>query len=146
MLESLEKLRGFIDDQFMENGKAWREGMAATYEVQDEIDSRYMELPLDADGVPIRVGDVVVDYKTPRTVVAITQDSIVMNGYPCTGEQGYRFGIARNHKHHKPRTVEDVLRGFWHDSMDADAFCTIKIDDVIAKYAAELRMRDGDDR
>ncbi len=76
-------------------------------EIEAEIERDYMRLPVDADGVPIHVGDVMVDSKTSRTVVAVAPKSFMMAGY----ENGsfYRPGLAKNHHHVKPRTLEDVL-------------------------------------
>ena len=66
----------------------------------------HMELPMDADGVPIRVGDKVADWDTPRLVVAVSEDSICLAGYES--DSYYRMGVAKNYRHcHKP-TVEDV--------------------------------------
>lgn len=54
-LESLDRLREKIRIQIIHP----HEYIAMIDEVQVEVDSRYMELPLDADGVPIRCGDTV---------------------------------------------------------------------------------------
>ena len=68
-------------------------------EIEREIAERYMELPVDADGVPIHVGDVlergyVVDYVAPNWCLA-------------TG----RGAMYADMCHHvKPRTLEDVLK------------------------------------
>ena len=42
-------------------------------------------------------------------------------------------------RHAKPRTIEGVLKAFFHDALDADTFCTVRLDDILAKYAAEIR-------
>ena len=99
----------------------WRRGFDAGFASADGwltdhedamAEHGWVRLPVDADGRPIHVGDVMVDSKTPRPVLAITSDSIVMGGYPETGEQGMRFGTARNYRHHHEPTTEDVLREF----------------------------------
>ena len=107
----------------------------------------YMALPADADGVPIRVGDKVVDWDTPRLVVAVSEDSICLAGYES--DSYYRMGIAKNYRHHHEPTVEDVLRGVvtlcrntWKEG---SAFEFYDVDDVmksgnIADFSAKLRL------
>ena len=97
-LESIEKLRDEARRCFVST-PAMESLLECADEIQAEIDSRYMLLPVDAVGVPIHVGDEVVDYETPRRVVAVTSNEIVMTGYPCTGEQMNRFGIAKGYHH-----------------------------------------------
>ena len=74
--------------------------------IQAEVDERFMELPVDADGVPIRVGDTVEwlvkngDYE----VVAVGELVALK-----LGEDG-SFTIAADAlRHVKPRTLEDAL-------------------------------------
>ena len=57
-LESIEKLREFIGDYFVNSGQAYLQGLAIAGSIEREIAERYMLLPADADGVPIHVGDV----------------------------------------------------------------------------------------
>ena len=56
-IKALDKLRLFMNDQFVENGKTWRKGAEIINEMEDEIAAYYLELPKDADGIPIHVGD-----------------------------------------------------------------------------------------
>ena len=97
-IKALEKLRE----------QAEREPLALTYilndladEIQAEIDERFMELPCDADGVPIHVGDeleggFIVDYVSSHWVLAV--------GRGAKHEDSCR--------HVKLRTLEDVLNDF----------------------------------
>lgn len=106
-------------------------------EIEAEIESRYMLLPCDADGVPIHVGDEVMldSWSKPRFVFGIARIYWV-------DEDGTAFH-AKNTHHFKTRTVEDVLRDCcneWNQHCGEDWE-----QGVYAKYAAELRMRDGDD-
>ena len=115
-------------------------------EIEREIAERYMELPVDADGVPIKPRDNVdtgmgdkgpvghLEYWYPNSWVAVIE---------------YKPGQFTRYdplaiRHVKPRTVEDVLRDCcneWNQHCGEDWE-----QGVYAKYAAELRMRDGDDR
>lgn len=44
-LQSIEKFREFIDDQFVPSGQAYLQGMAIAGGIESEIAERYMELP-----------------------------------------------------------------------------------------------------
>ena len=107
----------------------------------------WVRLPLDADGVPIHIGDVIAyeDNTKPKEVVALVPPSVVMV------EDGPRYADMCRH-YHEP-TVEDVLRDVvtlchntWKEGL---AFEFYDVDDVmkssnIVEYAAKLRLV-GDD-
>ena len=78
-------------------------------EMERKLEERYMELPLDRDGKPVHVGDMMMDCEIPREVVAVTDERVVLGGYPCDGEQMYRRGFARNYSHYVKPTVKSVL-------------------------------------
>lgn len=107
---------------------------------KDMIAEMYMPLPLDRDGVPIRVGDM-IEYEGDEDTYRLHAQGVYVYGNGLVGVMNERFGIwyPENCRHVKPRTLEDVLEEFYHDASDADAFCTVKIDDVLDKYAAEIR-------
>lgn len=76
-------------------------------DIEAEISERYIPLPLDADGVKIRIGDTVreLDDRVPMKVTSLTfyEDCVDVN--TC--------GMNPNLLYHvKPRTIEDVLREF----------------------------------
>ena len=110
-MESIEKLRtaarNVAKGRNLENHEECNLFLIIADEIEREISERYMELPLDADGVPIRVGDVMLDYQTPRNVIAVASDSFVMDGFK--NGSFYRPGLACNHSHYKQRTLFDVL-------------------------------------
>lgn len=94
----------------------------------------WVRLPLDADGVPIRIGDVIAykDNTKPKEVVALVPPSVVMV------EDGPRYANMCRH-YHAP-TVEDVLREF-ADEVYADADNEIRDRDFLcAKYAKRLTL------
>lgn len=72
--------------------------------IEQAIADRYMELPLDADGVPWHIGDAVDGHGTVQ--------SMGLNCY------GWHFVGVENaidpaiHRHVKPDTIEDVLADF----------------------------------
>ena len=138
MIESIEKLRtsarNMAKGRNLEKHEDCNLLLIIADEIEAEIAERYMLLPVDADGVPIRVGDVMVDYKTPRNVVAVAPDSFMMSGYEI--DSFYRPGLAKNHRHVKPRTIEDVLADF---ASKQHGITKEENDALIAECAAEIR-------
>lgn len=99
-------------------------------------ESQWVKLPVDADGVPIRVGDVMewCDSGETLTVEGIGRDVL----FYIDGENA-EWTAARNKRHHHEPTVEDVLREFLCVFMgkrefDGDAA------EAISEYAAKLRL------
>ena len=143
-MKSLEKLREWLDckiDRYdardsiivINIGADKNEPYEIADEIEREIAERYMELPVDADGVPIRVGDMIERDEDGFCVIGVAPKiCFVQDGLITPAKPMY-------YRHVKPRTLEDVLREFYHDASDADAFCTVRIDDVLDKYAAEIR-------
>ena len=105
----------------------------------------WIRLPVDADGVPIRVGDVMDEqlpfggYAAPAPVDTM-ELSRGAGGYGWMVRLDSESGAFINPKllrHHHAPTVEDVLREFV-DALDID-----RCDDpdaTIAEYAAKLRL------
>ena len=112
----------------------------------------HMELPVDADGEYIHVGDVMERGEARARVIAL-----MLSEYPEKWGGGLHWGVQLGgeqaptaldltfHHYHAP-TVEDVLR----ECCDAYAHVegTDSEDETIAKYAAKLRevMADDDAR
>lgn len=98
----------------------------------------YMALPVDADGVPIRVGDVMVYAEgntCPMKVVALVPPSVFLT------DDGPRYADMCRH-YHEP-TVEDVLWEFgqgWHEQMNKPE--TFDIADYIERFAAKLQLKE----
>ena len=109
--------------------------LALCDKLEDEISERFMELPVDADGVPIHVGDVMVGWgERPETVGAVSDGGF--NDAP--------LWCARDWHHKGPRTVEDVLHDFWEEweSHPIDAEWGVRLEclrESEAKYADEMR-------
>ena len=104
--------------------------------IKQEVDERYMLLPVDADGVPIQVGDELhgEHAKPIRRVIAVG------NGEYICDCQVVRH--ANLYHHVKPRTVEDVLHELLDDvKYEAPEY---RANEAISHYAAELQMR-GDE-
>ena len=106
----------------------------------------YTPLPVDADGVPIHVGDVMEwpDHSTAE-VVGIGDGTFF---YVEDGEDAAEWSCASDNIHHHAPTVEDVLREFAHVGIRIAAKHGIKAGEIdfyadeeaIAEYAAKLRL------
>lgn len=127
MIEAIKKLRQYAPNSVP---GVRSELLLIADEIQAEIDARYMELPVDADGVPIHVGDM-VNARDWRETRKVSEIAVV-----CETSDGCRFWHMPNNLYHCTRTVEDVLMDVLRDSTHPD----MGNSDIIEKYAAELRM------
>lgn len=159
MMESLDKLRELAADinsteiidhldvvgKFMFRSEwldSWHKAFdAACDRIEAEIAERYMELPTDADGVPIHVGDL-IEYGFKGERLEVTHIGLTKHGDPTIA---YRRPngtldsscIGSECRHVKPRTIEDVLRDCcneWNEHCGNDWEQS-----VYAKYADEIR-------
>ena len=79
-------------------------------DIEAEVAERFVELPVDAEGVPVKIGDTLQLGDTRGEVVALTY--CPSNGklsweWQCDTGDWYNTAFAR---HVRPRTVEDVLK------------------------------------
>ena len=126
-----------IDDRI--NDKCER--MKCEYEREFEEwkhiqDTYYVKLPVDADGVPIRVGDMVTyeDNTNPKEVMALVPPSVVIveSGPP-------RF--ADTCRHYKQPTVEDILRQVIASANNGThVHGALDTEQIVAEYANKLRL------
>lgn len=105
-----------------------------------DIRDGYMELPLDTDGIPIRVGDELDGYGKTITVASMRYESF---GWVLISDEGGGFHDCYAFTHHHEPTVEDVLRDFakaWDEWKDGSPYYPF------TEYAAKLRLAgDGND-
>lgn len=102
--------------------------------IEAEVAERYMELPLDADGVCIRVGDEmerISGFKYGK-VAGVGVGVFFTNHYM----NDYHKQFAADCRHVEPRTLEDVLQDAF---IECDENFDINRTEVIARYAAEIR-------
>ena len=114
-----------------------------------ERDTLYMKLPVDADGVPCKPGDKVkwTDGEYTDTFVVEGYTSEYPNGQGrmmLVSEQDIHYYADGSH-HIKPRTLEDVLRGFFVDLNSTRPFDEDTENEITNKYAAEIRELLGGD-
>ena len=101
----------------------------------------YIALPVDADGVPIHVGDVLTDGEYTFRV-----DELAAFGdgsWSIRNEDGNAWAACDITHHHAP-TVEDVLREFtdevWNRCCEGATASDSGIDGLVAECAAKLRL------
>ena len=138
-LKSIEKLRDTVTTFAAQCDVGWM--LNGLDQIESEIAERYMELPVDADGVPIRVGDELYNGE----VIAFGG---LAEGGVVFVHRGFEDGnyileaFASNVTHHvKQRTIEDVLREMIHEYACTD----LTTEQTAAKYAAEIRDLLGGD-
>ncbi len=105
-------------------------------EIEREIAERFMELPVDADGVPIRVGDELETAHGGKVIVEYVGECEVR-----VYRDGEHYRVSQDEyaytcRHVKPRTIEDILALFLTAVGDDDPHY---YDEQIAEYADEIR-------
>lgn len=154
-----------LDEWKAEHGQMWLKGYSECHaelmEGNETLASDlercgWVRLPIDADGVPIHVGDKMefcafdIEHPVKRTVDGIGKDVF----FAWCGERGYQQHDAKRYRHYTPPTVEDILTEF-HERMDelgttdqcvgtdmADAVDALLREraELVAEYAAKLRL------
>lgn len=109
----------------------------------------YIKLPVDADGEPIHIGDVLTDdaeFKSEGNVMRLMlEDDGWMVGLGCDGWT--KPSIHEWHHHHVP-TVEDVLREFadqyaFYKEVEKGIHPNLESHkEVLRQFAAKLRLAD----
>ena len=131
-----EHVLAIADHIDAEHAEAQRRWMAELDAARDR--DGWVELPKDADGEYIRIGDVMAyaDNTKPMEVVALVPPAVFLT------EDGPRFADMCRH-YHTP-TVEDVLREFVDEfNRDDTELCD---GEIIERFAAKLRLAgEGDE-
>ena len=122
-------------ESWMRGHDAW-----AAIDRSDEMaEHGWIRLPKDADGVPIRVGDVLTDgeYKFKVFELAAFGDG----SWSIRNEDGDAWAACDVTHHHEP-TVEDVLWEFAsaYDRIGGEDDEHQKYLNLIAEFAAKLRL------
>ncbi len=122
--------------------------------VHGDTEHGWVKLPVDADGVPIRVGDVV----TMQLLFGGESKPLVVDRMELShGRDGDLWCVALDTdkecwnqpslmRHYTPPTVEGILRDFGVDiahALDADPDATVP-EAIIAEYAKRLRLAGED--
>ena len=108
-------------------------------EIDGEIAERFMELPVDADGVSIKLGDKVVIPQCYEGIVVSIEVGDMETLIGVDGHDGYlRYGNS-DIRHVRPRAVEDVLSEFASRVLNSGHQWGLDAPDVVPEYAAEIR-------
>jgi len=110
----------------------------------DEIEREVADmvpLPLDADGVPIHVGDVLDGYSKTIEVVELRYGR---SGWVLISRDGNGYADCAAFTHHHAPTVEDVLTEMVAKVIERGEL-TNGAAQTIAEYAAKLRLAEGVD-
>ena len=149
MIDGIKKLYGLVER--LEGQASAIDLEQIVVEIEAEIEEKYILLPVDADGVPIHLGDNLKStYCDSGVVSSIEKDAdgwmlgVIPDGWDVlTLQDPIRF------THYETRTVEDVLRDVvtlcnntWKD--EKSAFDFLDVDDVmnsanVKDFADELR-------
>lgn len=155
MIESIEKLRTSVRNIAkgskigafnLVNYKECNLLLSIADEIEREIESCYMLLPVDADGVSIRVGDVMCSAGIREKGHKVIVSAIFEDGFVEYGNDNGLIGplCQEDWVHIKPRTVEDVLGDFYVAAVKTGGIDALGYQNAIERYAAELRMRDAE--
>ena len=107
--------------------------------IEAEVAERYMKLPEDADGVPIRIGDTIENWHV--SIGPIDAICFMGNGEWEVYKNGNSWVVSGEERHVKPRTVEDVLHDFAIACEDA-GFKGPDVTRLIREYSDELQMKE----
>lgn len=111
----------------------------------DEIEREVADmvpLPVDADGVPIHVGDVM---EWDNGTFTVHELKVTEDGWTTWDEQ-HGYTVHTDETHHHAPTVEDVLREFtdevWNRCCEGATASDSGIDELVAEYAAKLQLKE----
>ena len=109
------------------------------YTLADRIDRELVELPKDADGVPIHVGDIVYGCRSGMKMT-ISGLRMTANGWSISTSRGYLTDAEVTHTRPDSwKRIADELEGLSVDSMVSDtnllSSCALDLADRIRKLA-----------
>lgn len=142
------------EEWLVKNGDMWLKGYNVCHKelmeghpviAADLEKAGWVRLPVDADGVPIRIGDVMVLQhevkEKPDVVQTLTWDG---EDWYFTSSEGF-FNVCGWEHYHAP-TVEDILREIVHKCQPTyskdGSYTTGLTEEEFAEYAVKLRLAD----
>ena len=155
-----DELRAIADridtEHEKECSKAWMRGHDVWASVGNEevmAERGWVRLPVDADGVPIRVGDKLqLDDGSTFTVTSMALSSQGDWELTTSTDWAVCCGCFDMLHHHRDPTTEDVLREFARvgiriaskDGINPQEFEFYADEDAIAEYAERLQLKEVD--
>lgn len=135
-----DELREWCDDAY--SGKKIRT-TKDLYAIADLIDRDMVELPKDADGVPIHVGDTVYGCRSGMEMT-ISELRMTANGWSISTSSGYLTDAAVTHTRHDGlESIARDLEGLSVDSMVSDTNLLSSCALDLAKRIRRLAEREG---
>lgn len=152
-MKALDRLRNLMQDCSRVHttiGDGWHQSLyvdvpeelldSCIDEIERELKERYIELPLDKDGVPIRVGDKMMDKEKVGFVVSeLNFTGTFVHVFAILGGIGYVYEPSKIR--HYNGTIEEALREFAIVCEDAgnagDA-----VNRLINEYAERLQLKE----
>ena len=115
--------------------------------LEDDGDAAYMRIPVDANDMPIRIGDRVVEHEDGH--------DFIVDGYEYDGEWWvfHRDGIrapAHDCTRHNvmdvlSELVEKVYEEAWSDGKNGVRYDMYEFEKLIKEYSEKLRLKEGED-
>jgi hypothetical protein len=141
-MESLDRVRkafGMYTSAYTERGEERVDDLFDA--IERELKEHYVELPHDKDGVPIHIGDEMVDDKKDRFVVSEIDYSA-----SCVCVFGIASGVGNLYRpseivHYKPPIVKELLREFAIACEDAGN-AGEAVNRLISEYAERLQLKE----
>lgn len=141
-IKALEKLRKYTLCDKGERYTAYIGADKIADEIQAEVDNRFMELPVDADGVPIYVGDEIQYVNDQGGTGAKVKVCAIANSYAFydNGKHIHAYS-SDSTRHAKPDPLNELLCDMIHEYGCTDALT----ETVAEKYAERIRELMGGD-
>ena len=102
MAKISDEIRDFIDEEDL-----YPRQIAGLRRIADRIDAEMVELPKDADGVPIHVGDTVYGCRSGMEMT-ISELRMTANGWSISTSRGYLTDAELTHT--RPDSLESIAR------------------------------------
>ena len=129
-----DELRAYI------RGHSWESLTAIADRIDAALRERYIELPRDADGQYIHIGDMMECEKLPNGNRVCGEVKAISND--CVWLINVQYKIhAKYLRHHREPTIEDVLTEFALE-IDPSADIAVTGAETIKKYAAKLQLKE----
>lgn len=148
-IKALEELRELIICDKGEKYTAYLDAGNIADEIEAEIAECYMLAPVDADGVPIHMGDAIegklLDDSTVRGTVCAFHlyddepDSVYIHVDVSSGGWTIKELRLTRCRHYKLRTLEEVLEEFADAAADVDERDREEWEPLLDRYADEIR-------
>ena len=132
-IKSLEKLRSRIllkdiivhGERMSHNDEAYERANGYANKLADEIEAeiaeKYMELPVDADGVPIHIGAVMENFGVPpQDAERLKVAAVGFNSFAV--EEDVIWATDKCWRHYKPDQLKELLRDCVMRSMSIDRY------------------------